>query len=739
MKKTLSLFMNLMKRTFLFAYCILVCNSLQAQTPENPKEGIYGKLFGELKKYAVAYDTFNVTNYPVLSGNTAIGGLMDPLGRGVYNIEVNDLFLASDRRIFGPGMMLDIAQFSGCKPESYCQRYNLENGILITDVCYASGAYHSEMFFSQDDKELMVYRFANTGNNSLVCNINTGLFDLSVENYTNQSLYGISSKSAFTCLHYFLQSNIALNMPAMPDSKDIYVNVPPGEILEIVLSLRVTKERTPLPAPKVAAAADLMENHIREWRELWQSMGFVILPEGDYAQTFYRSLHWLQCTAGSSSNLPGENQFATFTSGAASAYQFHGEAMLNRLAWTQQPFTYGAAGWSAYAYLLFGNRERAENMLAAFYRPEALRDNVTAIYPVGYHEYVYDKPKGRYEYLSYDNPDAFCFAHEMLHDGRNHPAPLWDKQLHIQAFAPGMFYRYGQMYEAGQDTVYSVMRGEAEFWRMLLHYDAAKKSYSIPPALSLTENLFESDLLDALIAAQWTLKQASVLAEKRNADASLRKQWKQIAENIKIKDSNGIYLEYGGDDGSRAGAGYQGIRGYAYLGFPTLEAMKGFSAKKVNKSLDQCWERNKKGEGMITFIANWFALTDAYWGRAEEAYEKSSYCLTQLDPSGTAMCEQNKVLYYFLTSYASYTIVPVAMVLQSVNEEIKVFPAVPKAFNNISFYNLPAINGVRVSGEMKEGEIQYVRFEKDGKTLLETTGKTPVTASFVNGKLVLKK
>jgi hypothetical protein len=288
------------------------------------------------------------------------------------------------------------------------------------------------------------------------------------------------------------------------------------------------------------------------------------------------------------------------------------------------------------------------------------------------------------------------------------------------------------MYTDKADTVYAVMRGAAEFWRTMLHYDRAQKSYFIPPLTSLTEDLFEANLLDALIAAKWTLTQAADLAEERNADAALRKQWKQIAKGIRIKDKNDVYLEFGDDDGARAGAGYQGIRGYAYLGFPTLETMKDFSAKKVNKSLDQCWLRNKKGEGMITFVANWFALTDAYWGRAEEAYEKSSYCLTQLDPSGTAMCEQNGSFYYFLTSYASFTMVPVSMVLQSVGDDIKVFPAVPEAFGDIAFYGLPATEGIRVSGEMKNGQVQYVRFEKDGKILLETTGgKAPVTVSLV--------
>jgi hypothetical protein len=703
------------------------------------EEDIYEKLAGELNKYAVVYDEYSETNYPVLSGNTSAGGLMDPLGRGIYNIEMNDLFLGENRRVFGPGMMLDMVQFSGRRPESYRQTYSLENGILTTDVTYADGAYHSEMFFSQAEKDLMAYRLTNQGKNGLICNIDPGRFELTVERHTDKSIYALSREGSFTCLHYFLQSNIPLNMPALPDSKDIYVTVPPGETLEIVLSLKVTAERSPLPEPRPAAIDDLRQNHIRKWESLWRSLGVIILPDGLYARTFYRSLHWLQCTAGSSSNLPGECQFGTITSNAASAYRFQGKAALNALPWQQRPFTYGAAGWSFYAYTWLGDRERAGNMLTAHYRPEALKKNVTGIYPVGWHEFTYrGKSTGRYEYLSHDNPDAFCFAHEMLYDRTNRPAPPWDRQVHIQAFAPAMFHHYGRMYADRADTVYAVMRGAAEFWRTLLHYDRAQKAYFIPPLTSLTEDLFKADLLDALIAAKWVLTQAAALAEERNADAALRKQWKQIAKSIRIKDKNGIYLEFGDDDGSRAGAGYQGIRGYAYLGFPTLETMKYFSAQKVNKSLDQCWVRNKKGEGMITFVANWFALTDAYWGRAEESYEKSSYCLTQLDPSGTAMCEQNGSFYYFLTSYASFTMVPVSMVLQSVDNVIKVFPAVPEAFGDIAFYGLPATNGIRVSGEMKNGQVQYVRFEKDGNVLLETTAKAPVTVSLVNGKPVLR-
>jgi hypothetical protein len=707
-------------------------------------DDVDGKLFAELKKYAIVHDRYQNTNLPVLTGNAVIGGLTDPLGRGVYNIEVNDFYLNETDRVIGAGMMLQIAQFSGLQPEMYRQEYDLENGILSTHVAYPNGAYDSELFFSQDDKELMVYTFTNLGKNNLVCNIDLGSFDFNVVNHTDKTVYGVSKEPSFTYLHYFLQTNIPFGsfLPVSKKilSKDIFLTVPAGKKLEITVRLKVEQDATPRSLSRSSETGELRKTHIDRWKCNWQSMGFVILPKGDFAKTFYRSLHWLQCTAGVERNLPGEQQFAALTSNIAAAYHYHGNAHPNHNPWAQEPFTYGGAGWATLAYTWLGDKTRAGNMLAGFYRPESLKKNVTKMFPVGNYEFEYGgKKKGHFDYLSPNHADAIAFAHENNYDRTNHQAPPWDKQVHIQGFAPAMYDHYHRFFSEKADTAYAVIKGSAEFWRALLHYDAIQKSYAIAPLLSLTEDLFEADLLDALIAAKWVLTRAAALAEQRKTDSDLRKKWLQIAKNIRIRDRNNVYLEFGSDDGSRAGAGYQGIRGYAYLGFPTLETMKNFSAKKVNQSLNQCWERNKKGEGMITFIANWFALTDAYWGRAEEAYEKACYCLTQTDPSNSAMCEQNGALYYFLTGYASFTMIPVAMVLQSVGNEIKVFPAVPKAFADIEFYNLPATGGIRVSGVMKGGKTRYVRFEKDGKTLLEVKDKEAVSVSLADGRLIQSK
>ncbi|MDR1517283.1 MAG: hypothetical protein LBS52_04165 [Dysgonamonadaceae bacterium] len=61
--------------------------------------------------------------------------------------------------------------------------------------------------------------------------------------------------------------------------------------------------------------------------------------------------------------------------------------------------------------------------------------------------------------------------------------------------------------------------------------------------------------------------------------------------------------------------------------------------------------------------------------------------------------------------------VPVAMVLQSDSNDIRIFSAVPEAFKNIEFYNLPAVGNVCVPGAMSGGKVQEIKYEKDGKEI----------------------
>ena len=73
---------------------------------------------------------------------------------------------------------------------------------------------------------------------------------------------------------------------------------------------------------------------------------------------------------------------------------------------------------------------------------------------------------------------------------------------------------------------------------------------------------------------------------------------------------------------------------------------------------------------------------------------------------------------YYLDSYAAFSLIPLHMMVQSSPGQIKLFPAVPGKWKNVAFYQIPAEDGIRVSGEMIDGKIAYVDFQKDGRSLL---------------------
>jgi hypothetical protein len=79
------------------------------------------------------------------------------------------------------------------------------------------------------------------------------------------------------------------------------------------------------------------------------------------------------------------------------------------------------------------------------------------------------------------------------------------------------------------------------------------------------------------------------------------------------------------------------------------------------------------------------------------------------------------------------------MCLQSYNNTIRVFPAIPEEWRDIEFYNLPAVNGIRVSGVLKNGKVKSIIYSKDGIELLKSNTLTNVQVNEDKGKIILKK
>jgi hypothetical protein len=147
--------------------------------------------------------------------------------------------------------------------------------------------------------------------------------------------------------------------------------------------------------------------------------------------------------------------------------------------------------------------------------------------------------------------------------------------------------------------------------------------------------------------------------------------------------------------------------------------MEYLDRQKANKTLEKVWERNKYGEGVVAFTISQFAIAAAYFQNAELAYQQLSYSNTQLDPSGTAMMEVDDMRAYYTDNYASYVTATVSMLLQSYDNKIIPFAAIPEKWKDVEFYDLPASKGIRVSGKMENGAVEWVRYYRDGKELTE--------------------
>jgi hypothetical protein len=90
---------------------------------------------------------------------------------------------------------------------------------------------------------------------------------------------------------------------------------------------------------------------------------------------------------------------------------------------------------------------------------------------------------------------------------------------------------------------------------------------------------------------------------------------------------------------------------------------------------------------------------------------------------------------YFCEGYCSFAIVPAAMMLQSYDNMIYPFPAVPKIWKDVSFYDLPACGGIRVSGEMKGGKVKWISYTRNGKEIFRQKDNKPVKIE-VKGNII---
>lgn len=689
------------------AMLVVMSNFAQSTRKEMP--------FG---KYNFIRNSYREQNLEFLMGNGEMGALADKKGLGFEKLWFTDLWANKEWRKSLEGPVLFNADYINrdFQDASFHQELNIKNGILGTSVCFGDGrGYETKIFFQKRNLHVLVMQVKNTserGKDDWELKVPFADFNLAQKN-NHQVDATMKADTFYTRVAWSVRSDKEFRL------KDghIVFQLNPNESATFLYAVAThwdgpdfcnRVQNAVLQTPSILG---LEKDQVKEWNKHWAGLASVILPDGDYAKWFYRSIFTLYATSGDGKFTAGEEMFS-----------------IPDPDWHMHAFTYGhGGGWSVWAFALLGDKERAMNVAKCLYKPQALKGNVRILFPrTGPVELVYkNKSKGMVTYLDEYNPNALAFGHEVDTEGHDIPYSTtshWDLQRHIDGYAAAFYHLLNRYYPEKQfndQVAYPVLRGTAEMYAGLVKWDSIRNFYFLPPLLSVSENIMEKSVLDAVLSVRWNLNMASDYAEKMGTDAGLSQKWRSIASKLYIPQNDTTYLEYLDDRMTRKGGGYFGIRAFQYLGYPYCEQIKDIDPKKAQNSIDRSWRANQGGKGMITFITNWFALTESYLGHGQKAYDMSKLVLANSDSSDACLCEAistddkgkefctNK---YFLTGYDSFILVPLTMCLQSYECVIKLFPAMPKEFSNFEIYDLPAEADIKVSALYKNGKIEWVDF-----------------------------
>ncbi|MFZ6013536.1 MAG: hypothetical protein ACOYXT_24555 [Bacteroidota bacterium] len=655
--------------------------------------------------------------FEFLMGNGEMGGRLHYNGLGFEKLWFADYWKNPRQREFLTGLWLVNDSLESIKPVQYKSYLDIDKAMCATSVVYNdSTSYRAEIFFSFAIDHLLALKIQNKSVHTIRFKVVLPLERFQVAQVEDK-ITGKNSEQAYNHIGWTLRSTLA---PSQQNGS-FYISIPGGESLELFYSVATpfdAESYQQLTNTVVDEALDFTkayERHYTTWKTIRQNIGSIILPDSDYARWFYRCIYTNYATAGSRHFLAAETQFA-----------------YPEVDWDMHAFTYGHGTWAALSFIHLGDSARAKRSLRWLYQPDALKRNVKILIPdTGQLNLSYRGRKFSSTYLNEYPEDALAFGHELTDFGENIPYAddaHWDLQFHLNGFASSVFHRFNKFYPDPafeKQIVYPVVKGTASFWKGLLKKDDRMQQYVLPPLLSLSENIVEPSVLDAVLAAKWNLDIAGEYSSQYDPEM----KFKTLADQIYVPQNDTLYLEYLNDRQNRVGGGYFGIRACAYLGFPLFEQIKTIDPKKARRTLDMAWKRNQSGKGMISFISNWFALTEAYLGNGDEALKKSKNALALQDKTNTILFEafayqgdsvRARYNPYFLTGYSSFALVPVSMVLQSYDRKILFFPAMPSGWKNIEFYDLPAEGGYTVSGRFSSTnnyDIMIKRKNKHIKTL----------------------
>ncbi len=662
----------------------------------------------KLTSYEFHTDRFLPDRVGYLIGNTDIGGLVHPDGLGFEELFVASYWLSPVIRGSLPPFRLQTLSESAFAPETvvaYDQRLGLADGITKTTMTFDDGrSYRSELFASQADSNLICLRLTNTGSQRLDWRIQLPVPEGGTCHlYNPHRIHAVTPTSSFTQLAWVVWSDHALAL--FNDLPEATLSIEPGDVACFHLALstgRQSYDYTEAASASVAVQPEFntrKEQHEAAFNSLWSQAPVIDLPDERVESLFYRSLYWLFSASGSPHALPQETPLASVKP------------------WKGVAFTYGF-GWGIYAYTMLGMEARARAMAIQAWKPAALQRNAQT-----YLDRIKDcdteffmKPGAgprfeevfpaldRKHFLMPEDrspakyPSALSFAHQVAISGDGRMRRC--NQRHIDGFAAGFYYRLDRQFQDSayrKQVVYPALRGTAEFWRNLLEWDDEAEGYLTPPLHSVSENLTEVSVLDAVLSALWNLRMAAQMADELEVDQDLRRTWEAYADHLIIPSNDTVYLECHGQDALRKDDGYFGVRSSMHVGFPFQQLVRMLDGVMVEQSLTQSLASNGNLNGMISFVASGFAASAATWGKGDLWLQYLKRNFATLDPESGALCEVEGRHPYFHTSYAAYICAVLNALFLPDDSGADLFHGIPESWGRAAFYNMSTQGGGRIS------------------------------------------
>ena len=255
-------------------------------------------------------------------------------------------------------------------------------------------------------------------------------------------------------------------------------------------------------------------------------------------------------------------------------------------------------------------------------------------------------------------------------------------------------YRYSGDEAYLKDTVYPFMREVAKFYTARLSKNGAQYYMAVSNAHE-TYWLVKNAITD-LMAIRSMFPVAIAVAKKLNLDADLQTQWQDVLTNL---------VPYGTD-------------ATTYLPY---EGGGAIQRNGENVSCELIWPYNMTGIGAPDYdraLATWKARPSPYsnvWandaiqaarlGLGKESFDGMKLMLQRYQNYTNGMTNNTNGVFEYL---GVHLLVMNESVLQSYNDKIRVFPALPADASLVTRFTLLAQGGFLVSSEREGGDIKYV-------------------------------